>query len=296
MTATLFTTRPSTSLSETFDELTAISTARFSGRELAKPCRAFPRLRFAGSFVLSTDEVLELRALQEAGGAVEVPAWVHPVQVNQDGQARMDALFNSDGYTTQRFWCSGAEQVAEIEVSPLGVLLSPLPQGTAYAWPLVSARLADESFAVESRTSALHEVSLAFACSTLDEGETALANPPTALPLPTSALHGITLQSGAASASLESSFDAFDAGHIQLRKLLFTRDTLSLELLAFNRAECIALRTFVRNLRGRANTLSLRHPHTQQMTVWRLASDSTTLEYLTTTTVRASLKFTEVKQ
>lgn len=300
-TPTLFPLFPSdgSPLVETFNELTAVSTARWSGRESRRALRAFPQLVLAGNFQLWGDEYDQLEPMR-SGGKVLVPAWMHPVQ-DLATAPRLDALYNRDALTVVKLLCQTADDavVVERECTQTGLLTTALPAGTVKAYPLVEARLTEDSFDVESKTSSTHFVGLSFLSTTTDEGDTYTGATFDGLPVFPAPGDGTEdMRDGGQALRTETvlAFDRWSAGHIEVEDFLYARGIVSGRFRAMTRTDVIALRAFLRACRGRASGFWWPHPKTGALTRWRLAADSVSLSYLTTTTAEASLRFVELPE
>lgn len=283
---------------ETFDDLTAINTARWTGKEARRRCRAFPQYALEGSFIMWDDEDAALAPLV-AGNKALVPAWMHPVILTP--APRLDALYNADALSTVRLLCfvDSGTVVIERECDQSGLLTEPLPAGTAKAYPLVEARLSEDSFTVEQVTANTRTTGLSFLSTNTDEGDAYTGATFQGLPLfPVPTDGTADMRQGSESLKVEQAlvFDRWSAGHVEVQSFLYAKGVASGKFIALTRADVLALRAFLRACRGRFQAFWWPHPKTGALTKWRLAADSRSLSYLTTTTAEASLRFVEIDE
>lgn len=285
-------------LVETFDDLTAIGTARWTGKEARRRCRAFPQYALEGSFIMWDDEDAALAPLV-AGNKALVPTWMHPVILSPT--PRLDALYNADALSTVRLVCfvDSAPVVIERECDQTGLLTEALPAGTTKAYPLVEARLTEDSFSVEQVTANTRTTRLSFLSTTLDEGDAYAGATFQGLPLfPVPTDGTADMRQGSESLKVEQAlaFDRWSAGHVEVQSFLYARGMASGKFIAMTRRDVLALRAFLRACRGRYQAFWWPHPKTGALTKWRLAADSRSLSYLTTNTAEASLRFVEIQE
>lgn len=246
--------------------------------------RALPRLTFGAQFtLLSRVDEADLADLP-VDQALWVPAWMHPLVNNGDGSFSVDAIATPG--LARRFVVretyGGALTLITSDVSEDRVLSA---SGFVEGWPAVEARLSDESFQLEYITPTVRTTNLAFTSYNTDERPSV----PSPLVLPAAV-------DGSSAIQVQRTFAAVtqDEGGIVQRKPLHTKRQLSAQFTLMSRAQVLAFRRFVYSLRGRSGSFTWQSPLDATPQQYRLAADTTRIDYLKPSLARCTLALVDL--
>lgn len=278
---------------ETFTESTALETA-FNGTDHASVGRAAPRYQLTAGFVLIRDERSGLSVLDGASQFL-VPAWMHPIDVDDSGVANVDAIHGVAA--SQQFvkkTASGYQAITSPVAVEAGKLRGKLrvtawPTDALRGFPLLTMTLDEDAWDVTAQGRTVDTTSFSFVTDQLFEPIPTYTGPTTA---------GVPLLPNRhdwnAKPLTQTSYsqNKFDAGNLSSRHLRHTKKSVSVRFDFFGRAEILAFRLFIRQLRGRAGTFRWVAFDGIERT-YRLGSDTWQLKWRGTRIASCSLRFVE---
>jgi hypothetical protein len=271
----------STPCRELIEFLTDVPISR-NGTDIARTSlRAYPRHTYSWDVVLpKTADKAALTALR-TGEAFIVPLWCHAFQ-------RPDL-----------------EPTAGIaSTSPLVVALTPLSEGRlsaadAFAWeegnyiaaPAAIGRPVSDSRSITYITPVIQRMPVSFRLVDFKEVVGAYAGPTSeGLPL----LSPFTANWVEPAEQVDVNANAFDAGHLDLYDVRYSKRTFTLQLTMTSREQIIAFRQLIFALKGRKNPLRWAAPGAAEST-WRLASDGVEISYLRPNLATCQLSLIELE-
>lgn len=262
------------------------------GTEVFTCVRAIPRITIAGSFKflknVSDDALAALYENSDDG--LRVPAWMHPLKLNEAGELQSDALVNIG--ESNLFWLRDAETKlwSFVECNTAGAFPVPLAtldvEGYDAGFPVLQTRLADTTTSVEYVTPTVRTTSLGFTAfehkeslPELWDGETLPGRVNGATPL------GL---------SLSYAENLFDQGNLTTRALRYSKRAVKLSLWLGSRLDITTFRDFVFRMKGRSGRCFLRTSADADVKPYRLASDDVTLDYVKPSLASCELSLIEL--
>lgn len=304
-TSNLFTARPDGSqpFIERLEFSTAVQVGR-SGKEDRRAQRAFPRVSLSAFYIFRGSEADVLEPLK-AGARVLVPFWPHP--------ARRDSALGNK-YRFRAGYSPSANNLPvlarqasgwSLETVALSSVTSGLLENNLFAvnqpsvlavYPVLDARLSDDSFSVEQLTADKYTTSLTFLSHSFDEGDVAWTGP-TLGGKPLLITEGV--QPGNVSTQgIQVVADSFDAGHLELRDVLYAKKSVAVRFRFIGEADVMAFRQFVRFVQGRFRAFYWLVPGEAAPRLFRLSSDLVELAHISMPyrAMDCNLTFIEVEE
>jgi hypothetical protein len=284
---------------ERFTEQTYVETAELmaDAPEYRRPGRAYPRYELSAKFVLFDEERATL-ADMEAGSEVLVPVWMHPFHARTGefaGSAPQVLAIHRSTVGGKRFLIQPRVGTSRIAATPVtgNKTLAAIwdPTGDRVAYPVVRARLGDDSFTIESRSSTAHTVNLTFVS---DEPQEPVMSQFGNYQDRAEVLTANWRQS--IKTDINHSANTFDNGNVRSWSLRHTKRGVSVLLSAFSRDDIWRLRTFLLNQRGRWKAFSWTDPRDGVVKRFRLGSDVLELNYLNEGAMQTAVRFIEVQE
>lgn len=285
------------SLVEHFTELTALETG-FDGTEHRRACRAFPRYGLSASFPLWDDERATVWPF-ETNATVLIPVWMHPLPSRASGQSPLVTAVYGQGvgkrFVVKRVDGSLHELTATVSASSPTATPAIAGEWSAadiVAFPVVEARLSDDSFSLEVLSPTAYQAALAFESDSVQEPIPAYSGPLSAgLPL-LAERHDWRAKPQRQTAW---SANTFDNGHLSTFELRHRKRTVPVQFTLLSRDAALAFRLFIRQLRGRFQAFRWVAFDGVERT-YRLASDTWELQWHGSATATCSLRFVELEE
>lgn len=276
-------------MSETISSRCHAAEPSRNGTEAFACVRAYPRVTLSGSFTLLSGTPEAALDDLHAGGQLLVPAWMHPLVQLEGGGLACDAIYTGSHDAKPfmlRLVPGGPWAVVECPVVD-----SVLTLAEAYieGYPMLPARLAEDSFSLEHITPTARKTGLSFTAFELNEQP----GPAEAGAVGGYAVPG--LLDGSQATGVQRSFAAytFDEGGLTAWEKKFAKRSVKALVSLRTRAEVLAFRRFVYAVQGRSGVVSLRSPVDSVTRRYRLASDDVRLEYLKPSFARCELSLVE---
>lgn len=271
---------------ERFSFGTDVETHR-DGSERRAAFRAYPRLMLSAAYTFLRETTEEALSPLRGGGTLLVPAWPHQflAAAGAPPVADMGVQLSS----TQPFLVratNGVWRTADFAVGA-GGQLAGWSASDYLAVPLHEAELAEDSFSLDHATPTVRTVSLSF--DVAENLEAPAPWPDAELAFP----QRHNWKTGLADSTTFRT-NRFDAGNLRLREKLYSKRTVSIEVLLTGRTAISEFRSWVYATGGRLNSFAWKAPQDQVSKRWRLSSDDVELQYLKPSLATCSLSFTEV--
>ncbi|QPC30978.1 hypothetical protein IS481_14730 [Caldimonas thermodepolymerans] len=260
--------------------MTDVSIA-LNGTERRVPLRAFPRRTYTSQFTFLDDQARAQRDVLRYADRVVFPLAMH--------QLPAEATAADAGVGAGSVYLSRRKNGTYVLVS-----------APRYEWPLSAAIYpCTEGRIAPSRTITHHSAGvssavMSFTVEDLDEaiapwgGEVALDGKPV---WPVRADW-----STEASERVDDFFDSADFGHRTLREVRYSKRVISVSLLLIGRPAILDFRRLVFTLRGRCKPFRYTFEPDGFERVWRLNTDSVSIDYLRPSLARVELEFLEIEE
>lgn len=257
------------------------------GSERRAAFRAYPRLTLSAGYTFLIDDTEAALAPLRDGGTLLVPAWQHKFFAYDGSPPVADMGVPLTG--AQPFLVRATNGTWRTDSFGFGAdgQLAGWSAADYLAVPLHTAELSEDSFSLEYATPTVRTVSLSF-----DVTE----NLEAPAPWPDSDLTFPQRHNWRTGVADSTSFrtNRFDAGNLRLREKLYSKRTVSIEVLLSGRAAIAEFRSWVYATGGRLNSFTWKAPQDQMVKRWRLSSDDVELQYLNPALATCSLSLVEV--
>lgn len=280
---------------ERFTEQTFVEVAELTtdAPEYRRPGRAFPRYELSGKFVLFDEQRATLAAV-EAGSNLLVPCWMHPLYARTGefaGSAPWVSVIHRPGVGDKNFLIQSSLGDSRIAATPttgnnrtLAAVWNPAADSIGY--PVVRARLSDDSFSIESMSPTAHVVSLTFVSDEPEE--------PVVLGSRFTGEYTSSNWRQSVKTDVNHSANSFDNGNVRTWSLRHTKRGVSVLLSAFDTPTILLLRSWLLSHRGRWKAFTWTDPRDGAVKTFRLGSDVLELRYINSSTMETSVRFVEV--
>lgn len=282
----LLTPDGATPRSERFSFGTDVETHR-DGSERRAAFRAYPRLTLSAAYTFLKENTEDALSPLRGGGTLLVPAWPHQFLSTAGAPPVADMGVPLTG--TQPFLVratNGTWRTASFGFGAGGQLVG-WSAADYLAIPLHEAELSEDSFSLDYATPTVRTVSLSFDVTENLEAPAPWPDGDLTFPQRHNWKTGLT-------DSTSFRTNRFDAGNLRLREKLYSKRTVSIEVLLTGRTAISEFRSWVYATSGRLNSFTWKAPQDPMVKRWRLSSDDVELQYLKPSLATCSLSFTEV--